>query len=107
MSMFLLEARLVVVLIAAIMHEIELVDETAGLEHLERAIHRNPIQLRVLLLGHLKETLGIQVLAGLIDQFKQDLPLAGETNPALFQRTFDGVKSHSGDSPILAIPRPS
>src|SRR5712692_8640286 len=46
----LLEAGFVVVLVAAVMHQVELIDEAAGLEHFQGAIDGHPVDLRVLLL---------------------------------------------------------
>jgi hypothetical protein len=43
----------------------------------------------------LEQPLGIQMLSGLVDQFKQDLPLAGESYAFLSQRTLDGVDGHN------------
>jgi len=47
---FLLEPRLVVVLVSAIMHQVQLIHQPAALQHLERAIDRHAIQLRIFLL---------------------------------------------------------
>src|SRR5262245_49501909 len=54
MSVLLLQTGLVVMLIAAKMHEIEFVDQTALLQHLKGAVYSDPIELGVDLLGHLK-----------------------------------------------------
>ena len=43
-----------------------------------------------------EQTLGIQMLAGLIDQIEQNLPLAREPNALLFQRIFDAGNRHEG-----------
>ena len=84
----LLQAGLIIMLIAAVVHEVQFVHQTAGLEHFQRAIHGDPVELRVFLLRHLEQALGIQMLAGLIDQFKQYLALAREANAPLLQRSF-------------------
>ena len=85
----LLQARFVVMLVAAIVHQVELIHQPAGLQHFQGAVDRDPVELRVLLLGHLEQALGIQMLAGLIDQFEQNLPLAGQADAPLLQRTFN------------------
>jgi hypothetical protein len=95
---FLFEARFVVVLIASIVHQVELIHQTAGLEHLEGAIDGDAIDLRVALLGHLEEALGVQMLAGLIDEFKQNLALARKTDAAFLQRSFHGFERHKSAS---------
>ena len=87
--MLLLEAGLVVVLVAAVVHEVQLIHQTAGLQHLQRAIDGDPVQLRIFFLRHLIQPLGVEVLAGRIDQLEQNLPLAGEPNAPLFQRSFN------------------
>ena len=86
---FLLQPRLVVMLVAAVVHEVQFVHQTGHLQHLQRAIHRHPVQLRILLFRHLEQALRIQMLAGLIDQLEQYLALAGEANAPLLQRSFN------------------
>src|SRR5580658_5497496 len=44
---FLLEAGFVVMLIASIVHQVELIHQPAGLEHLEGAVDRDPIKLGI------------------------------------------------------------
>ena len=79
-GVLLLEASLVIMLIAAVMHEVELIHQPAFLEHLERAIDSDAVELGIFLLGQLVEAIGIQMLAGLVDEFEQDLPLPGEAH---------------------------
>ena len=85
----LLQPRLVVMLVAAVVHQVQFVHQTARLQHFQRAIDRDPVELRVLLLGQLEQALGIQMLAGLVDQFEQYLALAREANAPLLQRSFN------------------
>ena len=89
MRVFLLQPRLVVMLVAAVVHEVQFVHQTGHLQHLQRAIHRHPVQLRILLFRHLEQALRIQMLTGLIDQLEQYLALAGEANAPLLQRSFN------------------
>ena len=49
----LLEARFVIMLIAGVVHEVELVDESTFFEEFERSIDGDAIELRVLFLGEL------------------------------------------------------
>ena len=83
---FLLAPRLIIVLLAGLVHEIELVHQAAFLQQLQRAVDGDAIQLRVFLLRQLKEALRIQMLAGLVDEVEQDLPLARETYRAFGNR---------------------
>ncbi len=89
MGMFLLQPRLVIVLIAAIVHQVQFIHQTARLQHFQRAIDGDPVQLRVLFFRQLEQALGIQMLAGLIDQFEQYLALACEANAPFLQRSFN------------------
>ena len=41
--MFLLQAGFVVVLVAIVMHQVQLVDQAARLQQLERPVNRHPI----------------------------------------------------------------
>jgi len=78
---FLFSARLIKVLFTGLMHQIEFVNKPAFLEELERAVNGDAVELWVFLLGELEEAFGIEVLAGLVDQVKQDLTLAGQAHP--------------------------
>src|SRR5215469_11459988 len=74
-GMFLLAARFVIMLLARLMHQVELVHQTAFLQQLQGAVNGHAVELRVALLRHLKQTLGIKVLAGLVDEIEQDSAL--------------------------------
>src|SRR6266852_5516078 len=74
--MLLLHARFVIMLVPAVMHQVQLIHQTALLQQLERAIHRDPVELGIPQLGQLEETLGIQVLAALVDKFEEQRALA-------------------------------
>ena len=82
-GVLLLHAGLVVVLVAVVVHQVQLIHQAPGLEHLEGAVDGDAVELGVLLLGELVEALGVQVRAGLVDQLEQNLALAGEAH-ALF-----------------------
>ncbi len=81
----LLQARLVVMLIAVVVHEVQLIHQAAILEHLQRAVDGHPVQFGIFFLGQLEQALGVQVLPGLVDHFQQDLPLTGEAHAFLAQ----------------------
>jgi Fe2+ or Zn2+ uptake regulation protein len=53
-------------------HQVELIHQPALLQHLQRAVHRHAVQLRVLLARHLEQCFGVEVFAGLVDQLEQD-----------------------------------
>ena len=57
----LLQASLVVMLVALEVHQIELVHQAAFFEQLQRAIDRDAIELGVFFLGQLIQALGVQV----------------------------------------------
>ena len=75
-GMFLFQARFVIVLVAVMMHQVQLVHQAAGLQQLECAVDGDAVELRIFFAGELVEALGVQVLAGLIDQIEQDLAAA-------------------------------
>ena len=81
--MLLLAPRLVIVLFAGLMHEIEFVNQTAFLQQLQCPVNRDAIQLRIFFLRELEQTLRVQVLPGFIDEIEQDLPLPREAHAAL------------------------
>ncbi len=90
----LLEPRFVVVLVASVVHEVELIDQPARLQHFERAVDGDTVELGVPFLGELVKALGIEVLPGLVDQIKQNLPLARQADASLFERTLHRVEGH-------------
>ncbi len=83
MRVLALHARFVVVLVTGVMHQVQLIHQAAVLEHLEGAVDGDAIHFRVAFAGQLKELLGIQVLAGIVDEFEQNLALAGHADAAL------------------------
>lgn len=84
--MFLLAARFVVVLLAGLMHEVQLIDQATFLEQLQRPVDGNAIQLRIFFFRELIEALGIEVLTGLVDEVEQNFPLAGEAHAVIGKR---------------------
>ena len=92
----LLQPRLVVVLVAVVVHQVQLVHQAAGLEQLQRPVDGHAVQLGIFFARQLEQTLGIQMLAGLIDQIEQNLALAREPHASLFERIFDTGNRHSG-----------
>ncbi len=104
-GVLLLHTGFVVMLIAAEVHQVELVHQAALFQHLQSAIYSHPVQLRVLLLGHLVKPFGVQVFAGLVDQFQKDLPLARETHTALLQGVFCSNGAHNNsDATTVRVP---
>jgi len=83
--MLLLQTRFIIVLIALKVHEIQLVDEPALLQQLERAVYRNAVQLGIFFLGELVEVFRIQVTAGAIEEIQQNSPLARHPHAAFLQ----------------------
>jgi hypothetical protein len=67
---FLFEARLVIMFFTLKVSQVELVDQAALLEKLQRSVDGHAVQLRVALFSHLAEAVGIQVEPGTIDQFQ-------------------------------------
>ena len=102
-SVLLFQARFVIVLVPVVVHEVQLVHQPAGLEQLQRPVDRDAVDFGILLARQLVETLGIQVLAGLIDQIQQNLPLPRQPDSLLFQRILDSRDCHEttreGDYP--------
>ena len=89
MRVLILHPGLVEVAISANMKEIQLIHESTFLQHFQSTVDGYPIQLRILFLRKVKQTLGIEMLPGFIDQIEQDLPLTREANASLLQRILD------------------
>ena len=71
MRVFLLKARFVIMLVAFEMCEVKFVDKSALLEKLQSTVDGNPVEFGVFLLRHLKQALGIEVKARLVNEFEQ------------------------------------
>ena len=80
---FLLEARFVIMLIAGVVHEVELIDEPAFFEKFERSINCDAIELGILFLGELVKAFGVEVQARVVDQVEQNPPLASQPDATL------------------------
>jgi hypothetical protein len=94
MCVFLLEARFVIMLIAGVVHEVELVDEAAFFKEFERSIDGDAVELGVLFLGELVEALGIEVEAGVVDQVEQDASLASQPDATLAKGILNAGVGH-------------
>ena len=97
-SVFLLQSGLVIMLIAALMHQVELVDESALFEHLQGAVDGDAIELRILLFGEFEKGVGVEVLAGFVDQFEKNFALPRQPDALLPERVFDAGRGHSAMS---------
>ena len=86
MRVLLLHPRFVIVLVALVVHQVQLVHQLTFLKHLEGSVDGDPVDLRIELLGPLIELFGVQVLPGLVDQLEKDQPLTREPDPPLLQR---------------------
>jgi len=84
-GVFAFHPGLVVVLIAVNMHEVELVHQSARLQHFQRPIHRHPVEFGIDLFGHFIQPFSVEVLPRFVDQLKQDLALPGEPDAPLFE----------------------
>lgn len=90
----LLHAGFVIVLVARPMHKIELVHKAGFLQHFQRPVDGDAIDLGVLLLREGVKTFGVEVQSGLIDEFQQDSPLARETYSPIFQQASNTSPLH-------------
>ena len=75
MRVILFAPRFVVMLLARLVHEVEFVNEAAFFQEFQRAVHGDPVELRIAFLGQLKQPFGVEMLPGLVDQIEEDLPL--------------------------------
>ena len=82
MSVFLFAASFVVMLLASLVHQVELVHQSALLQQFQGAVNSDTIQLRVQLLGHVEQAFGVQVTTSLVDEIEQNFALPGETDTA-------------------------
>ncbi len=103
--MLLLHARLVVVLISAEMHQIQFVDQTALLQHFQRAVNGNAVELGILFARKVIQRLGVEMLAGFIDQIEQNLALPRKAHAPLFQRTLHSRGNHGYSQITMPLTR--
>ena len=80
---FLLAARLVKVLLAGLVHQIEFIHQATFLEQLQRPVNSHAIQFWIFLFRQLIKTLGVEMLTCLVDQIQQDLALPCEADTAI------------------------
>ena len=95
MRMFFLEARLVIMLIAGVVHQVELVDKSTFFEQFERSIDGDAIELGIFFLGKLIQALGIKMEAGVVDQVEQDAALTGQPDASVTKSVLDAGGWHS------------
>ena len=86
-------------------HQVQLVHQAAFLEQFQRPVHRHAIEFGIFFARQLIQALGIQMLAGLIDQVEQDLALPREPHALLFERIFDAGTAM--EETISRVPQPS
>jgi hypothetical protein len=98
--MFAFHARLVIMLIAGVVHEVKLIHKAAVLQHLQSAVYRDAIHLRVPFTGKLEKLLGIEVRTGCVNQVEQNLALACETHAALAKRILYSLGGRLGSMGI-------
>ena len=104
--MLALEARFVIVLLALIVHQVQLVDQALLLEHLEGAIHSDLIDLGVFLGGQFIDLVRVQMRARVMDQAEDQFPLARQpqapTTQHLERVRFELLRGHRHQSSILS-----
>lgn len=76
----------VIVLIAANVEQVKLVNQTELLEHIQRAINGDAMNVRIDFLRALKDRSSIQMLLGVIHHFEEHAALASDANTALGER---------------------
>jgi hypothetical protein len=94
MGMFLFQAGFVIMLVAIVMHQVQLVHQAARFEKLQGSVHGDAVQLRIFFTRECEQTFGIQMLARLINQVEQNLALAREPYALLFQLIFNAGNIH-------------
>jgi hypothetical protein len=92
---FLLEAGFIIMLIAGMMHEVQLVNQPALFEEFERPVDRDAIKLGILFLGKAIETFSVEVQAGIVDQIEQDAALPSQPDATLAKGVLDTGGGHS------------
>jgi hypothetical protein len=94
----LLHAGLVVMLIPAIVHQVQLIHKTALFQQLERAVYGDTVEFGILLLGHLEQTFRVQMFTRLVQQIHENLPLPGGADASFFEGTPDGLDGHNNST---------
>src|SRR5687767_10983047 len=89
-----LHPRFVEMLVSFHVHQVKLIDQTPGFQHLESPVDGDAVQLGIDGLGAMKKLLSIQVFTGFIDQVQEDLPLASQPDAFLLEGVPDALASH-------------
>ena len=77
--------RLIEVLLAIEMHQVQLVDQPQLLQELQRAIYRRPVDSGIALLRLLQERCRIQMPLGVLDDLNQHPSLRSNANSVCCQ----------------------
>ena len=70
----------VIVLVAANVEKVKLVDEAVALEHIERAIDGDAMDVRIDFLGAFENGSGVEVLVGVVHDLNENAALSSEAN---------------------------
>ncbi len=92
----------VIVLIAADVKEIELVNQPVFLEHIERAIHGDAMHARINLLSALKDGARIEVAFRVVHHLQQHAPLPREAHTFLLKRSLQSPGAGVSVNPLPA-----
>jgi hypothetical protein len=91
---FLLEASLVIMLIAGVVHQVELVNKATFLKQFQGPVDGDAVKFRILFLGKLIKTFSVQVQAGMVDQVEQNAALASKPDASDALRVLDAGVGH-------------
>jgi hypothetical protein len=75
----------IIVLITAKMKEVELVNQAVALEEVDGAIHRDPMNAGIDLVGAVENSAGIEVLFGIIHYLNDGATLARQADTPIFK----------------------
>ncbi len=98
--------RLVIVAVPAKMQQIQFVNKALLLQQVNRAVHRNEVDVRINLLRPGKNLIHIQVLLGIIHHLKDHAALPGHADSApghcllKLARCLRGIEALSRGSPV-------
>ena len=70
----------VIVLITANVEEIKLVNQTVTLEHVQRAINSDAMDVRINFLGAIENCSGVQMLVSIVHDLDENTALASESD---------------------------
>ena len=95
----------VIVLVAADVEQVKLVNQAEPLEHIQSAVDGDAVNAGIDFLGAIENGAGVQMLLGVIHHFEEDAALASDANPALGESGLKTARHAHGRSNFRHLKR--